>query len=196
MTVNLSQVLPAPGPSQDRTYNPGNQSPSAHHRPDKDYGSDVPPTEPATPQHVPHPAPPAQVAGQSEAGNARELNGRSVLQYRDGRYRCLARVTNIGKSSQFTRKSERPPGVGQVCEMSFGRMDEVMRHLKTARWHRTSDEEEHKCDKCGKRFSRMDALRRHEKTCHTSTLFVLHLLVNRLLPPLVLPAREKHGAQA
>lgn len=158
---------------------------------DEDRGSGTS-TEPAAPQRMPHVLPAPQVAGQSEPGVVREIKGCPVLQYPNGSYMCLSRVTASGKTSQYTRRSKCPPDVGQPCGQTFRGQDEFSRHLKTARWHRKLDEE-HKpfiCHLCKKRLSRRDALTRHIRSVHTGTLFVLHLPVNRALTSLVLPEKN------
>ncbi len=163
-----------------------------HPRSQEDYGStsDIPSTEPATPEHVGHVLPFHMVVGQSESGEDREIKGHPVLKYRNGSMRCLTIVTASGKVSQCTRKSECPPVVGQRCGQTFRGQDELLRHVNTARWHRKVDEKPFECKVCRKQFSRRDALGRHRGSENHSTLFVLHRLVNRALTS-PCAAREK-----
>jgi uncharacterized Zn-finger protein len=115
-----------------------------------------------------------------------EIKGHTVLRYPEGSYRCLSVVTASGKVSQYTRRSERAPSVGQPCGQTFRGQDELVRHLKTSRWHRELGEKHQplSCDVCGKQLSRRDALTRHMRAVHLSTSFILHRLVNRILTSL------------
>jgi hypothetical protein len=125
-----------------------------------------------------------------------DIHGHPVRRYPEGSWRCLSIVTASGKVSQYTRKSERPPKVGQPCGLTFRGRDEIVRHLKTSRWHRALGEE-HKllaCDVCGKQLSRRDALARHMRALHLGTLFALHRLVNRTLTSFS-TTRAKGGAK-
>jgi hypothetical protein len=127
---------------------------------------------------------------------ADEIIGHPVRRYPEGSYRCLSIVTASGKVSQYTRKNEPPPAVGQPCGLTFRGRDEIVRHLKASRWHRALGEE-HKplaCDVCGKQLSRRDALARHMRAVHVGTLFALHRLVNRILTSFS-TTRAKGGAK-
>lgn len=139
-----------------------------------DSASDVSSTESTALRHLRRTLSPRRLADQSGPGAVDDLNGHPVLRYTDGSYQCTSLVTANGKASQYTRKSERPPDVGQPCGQTFRGRDEIVRHLKTSRWHRKPDEYKPlSCDVCGRRLSRRDALVRHMEL-HLSTLSILH----------------------
>ena len=162
-------------------------SPSANFSSDEEYhesASDVPSTEPTTPRHVHRALSSRTLAVQGETEVVSKLNGHPVLRYPNDSYRCMSIVTAGGKISQYTRKSERPPNVGQPCIQTFRGRDEIVRHLKTSRWHTKLDEcKLLTCEVCGQQLSRKDSLSRHMRTMHLSTLFILRRLVNEALTP-------------
>jgi len=192
---------------ENRTHKRGHTSPpdqpsdssSTYTRSDEDYyesASGASSTEPTTPQHVRHTLSSGMIADQSGPGVVGELRGHPVVRYPNGRYRCMSLITTSGKLSQCTRKSERPPQIGQPCGQTFKGQDEIVRHLKASRWHRKLGEEckPLMCDVCGQRLSRRDALTRHMRTQHTSTWFIPHRLVNDVLTS-PSTARATEGAQ-
>ena len=162
-------------------------SPSADSSSDEEYhdsASDVSSTDPTIPRHVHRALSSQTVAVQSGTEVVSKLNGHPVLRYPNDSYRCMSIVTAGGKVSQYTRKSERPPNVGQPCGQTFRGRDEIVRHLKTSRWHRKLDEcKLIICEVCGQQLSRKDALGRHMRTLHLSTLFIPYRLVNKALTP-------------
>ena len=156
-------------------------SPSADSDSDEEYhdsASDVPST---IPQHC---TPSQTLAVPSETEVVSKFNGHPVLRYPNDSYRCMSIVTADGKISQYTRKSERPPNIGQPCGQTFRGRDEINRHLKTSRWHRKLGEcRLLPCEVCGQQLSRKDSLSRHMRIVHLSTLFVSPRLINEDLTP-------------
>ena len=156
-----------------------------------DSASDISSAKPTTSRHVRHALSSREVKDHSEHGVAHDLHGHPVLRYPNGSFQCISIVTASGKVSQYTQKNELPPDVGQPCRQTFRGRDEIVRHLKTTRWHRKLDEENKPltCKSCGQQLSRRDALLRHMRSLHPSTLFILHRLVNKVLTfaPTLLP---------
>jgi hypothetical protein len=180
LTVNLAQLVLPPGDDYERTAS----SPPSHLSCSDEAHNLSSGTRPTTPR-------PDQ-----NAPSVDEIKGHRVLRYPDGSCRCMSIVTANGKVSHYTRKSQRPPKVGQPCGQTFRGQDEIVRHLKTSQWHKELSDEHRPiaCEVCGKHLSRRDALTRHMRTTHLSTLFILHRLVNRILTSLS-TSRAKWAAQ-
>jgi len=199
---------PLPKVSKNRTHKPEYalppdmllDSPFAETSSDDEYhdsASDVSSPGPTTPQHIHYALSSQTVTVQRGPGEPGKINGHPIVRYSDGSYRCMSIVTASGKVSQYTRKRERAPHIGQPCSQTFRGRDEIGRHLKASRWHKKLDEEckPLTCDVCGQRLSRKDALGRHIRALHPSTSLILHRSVNSALTSTPTARTKGEGAQ-